>query len=500
MPEDRIKLKRLMEWVKGKISPRAFTHAALILSAAWFLGVYPLLNLFHPSWLPERVRPYYCDFGQYYAGAMAAKQGIWECLYPTVNTAVYDAAPKFQPRFKTFLFDERNAKGNALFYPPITNCGIFHPKLLKYCPELQTESYDSFRFMYPPPLALLLQPLAYFDFKTSAYHVWPILLMSALFGLAYFSSRIHRLFRGGVSYTEGLILVAFLFASFLGHMGIAENNATPILGFLIVFSVYAWMKDWQCGVGIAMIPLVLFKAIGLNWCPLLLLRRIQWKTILTSAFLTVLLNGLVIYLAGSGVYRTYFSDMLPKLVMPVGCGVQALIFNTFGFCPTKTYLALNLAVCFLLYYGYWKRWQTNDSVDRRAVIAATLAGTIAVFCLFNFSVQGHYFAPYLFFPFLGWVMWEAFQVRGRWHVGIIAGVAIGYIMTCDLLIRGAILYGLGRSCLLIYHEFTALIYAFFFPLFFLTVAFRRLYFAPPHSEHEAGKLNEVITTPPPAAF
>ena len=162
------RLQQCTAWFQRKISPRDFTRVALILSGIWFLGVYPLMNCFAPKFLPTSLRVTDCDFGQYYIGATVVKNGIWDALYPIAKPGIYNNPPQFQPKYKTFLFREQDMAGKMCYYPSIAHAGVsdFAPKLLAYCPELK--DHFSFRFMYPPPLAVLLWPLAAWD-----YEFWP---------------------------------------------------------------------------------------------------------------------------------------------------------------------------------------------------------------------------------------------------------------------------------------------------------------------------------------
>ena len=439
--------------IAAKITPEAFVRFMLALAAVWFLAVHPFLNF--SGWLTPGLRPFLWDFPPYYAGAVAAKHGLWEDLYPRVKTEVA------QGRIQQAAVSD------------------YSPRLLAVCPEINARD----RYIYPPPLALLLWPLAYVDFQTAGAHVWPILSMAALFGMAFFSSRIHRLLRGRATYTEGWIVAAILFFTIFGHTSVAEGNATPFLGGLIAFAAYAWMRGWQTGVGAAMIPMLLFKPVGLGWCPLLLIRRPRWRTLFTLAALTALLNGAVLALGSVAVYRQFF-EIMPKLTTPAGIGIAAQIFNALGVYPAKLYLALSLLLCLALYYGYWKR----AVVDRYAALLAALAGTVAVYCLFSFAVWPHYFPNYLYFPFLGWLAWEGLQARGGWRTAILGGMLFGYALTCDWMVRGTLTRGFGQQYRDFYCEyFSHPLLAVFFPLFFLTVALRRLYFkssptafSPPH--------------------
>ena len=472
----------VLEWFKKKVSPKAFTRMALVLCGVWFLAEYPALHWFCPYQLNDSMASNFpCDYGQYYTGALAAKAGMWDCLYPIPRADAYNNPPQFTPVYKTFLFDAQNRNGKTYWYPSIASpkASYIAPKLLKHYPNLISDAY--WHYMYPPPLALVLWPLAFLDYNTGAHHLWPTLTIAAFFGIAFFSMRMHRLLRGQASYAEGLIALALLLFSFSSHTSVEYGNVTPILGCLIAFAAYGWMRGWQIGVGTAMIPLLLFKGIGLTWCPLLLLKRIRWKTLLTLAFFTVLLNGIVLSLAGTGVYRQYFTEILPRLHTPIGRGVVAEMLRLFGVYPSKVYLGLNLILCGLLYYGYWRGRNAKEGPARHSVVAATLAGTVAVFCLLNIAVWDHYFPSYLYFPFLGWLAWEAVQARGKWRSAIISGTVICFVVTaCDWMIMKALIRFFGEAS---WGAFTAFIsipcFAFFFPVFFLIVVFRRLYAMPP---------------------
>jgi hypothetical protein len=476
----------LIKRFKEVVSPRMFTRMMLVISALWLLGVYPAMNWLCPNRLAVSLSSYLtpnpCDFGQYYAGAVVAKHGIWDCLYPVVKWDVYNKPPIFKPIYKTFLFDENKMANRSCYYPALNlpEASDFSPKLLNYCPELKGFSW---RFVYPPPLALLLQPLAYFDFSTAAHRIFPTISMIALFGLSFFSSRIHRLLRGHVSYSEGLIVIASVCFSFRGRTDITTGNITPVLSCFIAFAVYCWMRGLQSFVGIALIPLLLFKAIGLNWCPVLLLRRFQWKVILSLMLCTVVLNGAMIYFAGTEIYRVFFTEVAPRLNVPTGIGITAGIFYDFGIYPRNIYSLMSIAFCCLLYWGYWKSVGTDVVVGQRVAIAAVLAGTMSVFCLLNFSVWLPYFPNYLYFPFLGWLLWEGYQATGKWHTAIISGIIIIFVVVaCEWIMKGMIFHLFGAGGVGVYHVFIFQpIFTFFGPLFFLTIAFRRLFFAPTHT-------------------
>ena len=305
--------------------------------------------------------------------------------------------------------------------------------------------------------------------------------MFAFFGLSFYSSRIYRLLRGGVSYSEGNGCYCFGCFSFrVCTRIISDGNITPVLGYLIAFACYSWMRGRQVGVGMAMIPLILFNRFGPTWCPMLLLRRVQWRTLFTLACLAVILNGLTLYLGGAGVYRQFFIEVAPRLNVPTGIGVTAKIFANFGFYPGIAYSAVSFALCALLYWGYWRALGVRIYSVWRTAVAATLAGSMAVFCLLNFSIWLHYFPSYLYFPFLGWILWEGYQATGGWRIAILSWIIGCFIcVSSEWIVMGVMFHLFGAEAVDIYRRFAEpAVFTFFGPIFFLIVAFRRLFFMP----------------------
>ena len=474
---------KMLQWILSKITPRYFFWVCLALSGLWFLGIYPALNWICPGRLPWSMAALpateISDFDQYYAGAVVARYGLWEHLYPVPKEEIYHSPPHFEPKWKTRFFNPDKINGVQCYYPAVADMKVstYAPEVLAICPKLAISPH----YMYPPPLALLLGPLAFLSLETAATKVWPTLLMFALFGVSYLSSRMHRFLHGKASYAEGLIILAGLFFSLQAAPAFQHpiwlGNVTPLLSFLIALAAYAWMRGWQVAVGAAMIPLVLFKSIGLTWCPLLLLRRIQWRTLCTLAALTVGLNGAVLWLGGSKVYGTYFQDILPKAAVPVGTGMVYWLFQWFGVYPQKLFLVCTVLLLAMLYVGYWR---SRSGARSAAAIPATLAGTLAVFCMLNFSVWPSYFSNYLYFPFLGWILWEGSQAKGPWRTAIYGGAAIAFaLLSFDGTVQSALLRLFGKHensfCIVTY----SLGYSIVFPLFVLALAYRRFFLSAP---------------------
>jgi len=462
---------------KIKIGPGPFSQICLLLSALWLIIIYPSINWFCPFYpLGTGKQNSHIDFFQYYAGAVVVRHGIWDALYPIPKPDVYDRPNHFIPKYKTFLFNPTVAGRDPAFYPEVntSNASDCAPELKTYFPEI-----NHYFYFYPPPAALLLWPLSFVSFNFAANCLWPTISMWSLFVASFFASRIHRLFRQTDSYTEGLIILACALFSYRGQTHINAGNITPILSALIAFSSYALIRRRLFAFSCAYVPLVLFKTIGLMWLPLLLINRAYWRTLIYLTIITLLLNGIVVELAGVGVYQKFFS-LAHKMVVPHGIGIVPGIYYKFGFYPHALYLIIDLVCLGLLYYGYCGKSVKNlvkDPVnDSSLCLVALLAGTMALFCLTNFTCLLPYCPNYLFFPFLGWILQEGYLASGYWRYFILGGTVVAFlVLAAEWIISWCLSYFLGEESAgwffyVVFQGFCILI----IPAFFLLVALRRL--------------------------
>lgn len=354
------------------------------------------------------------DFSQYYSGALVARYGLWDSLYPIGDTNVFEKEPLFVPLIESPFYQASESKrGIWNFYPQISSpeSSAVAPQLLELCEELQ----EGYRYAYPPPLALLLKPLALVNYIHASI-IWFTLMCFSYFGIAFYASRIFRALQGHITYTEGLVAVLPIIPTLLSSTmstSFAIGNVSPFLGFLITWVTYSWYRNRQISIGLGMIPLLLFKGIGVSWCLLLVIRPIRITTLVTLFSVTLVLNIIVIHLAGLTPYQIFFTDILPKANLSRGVGLQGL-FMTFLGVDTKSWvMLLNVVLLSILYVGYWRGMQSSNIKSKGIIIIATLAGTMATFCICNSIVwPHHYFCNYLQLPFAGWILWEANQARG----------------------------------------------------------------------------------------
>lgn len=395
--------------------PARFTRWALATSAVWLLCIYPLLNCFAWDHLPLAARSNGSDFGQYYAGALAVRTNMRECLYPQPDPRVYAGAPTFRPTFITPLFNpeaDASRTGKWAFYPQIAEPGASRvsEKLTAQYPRLQGD----WHYIYPPPLALLLAPLAYFDFNTACRAVWFTLMCASLFGISYYSSRICRILFSRVTYAEAatvlLPAIPTWLASGLGT-SLSIGNVSPLIGFLVSLTAYAFLTRKQSLIALCVIPLILFKGIGITWCPLLLMGRKKWKTIFLMGFLTLTINAVALYIGGPGLYQTFFREILPKAGVPLGIGVQGVMMSLLGVDSRTAATVARVAVLLLIYSYHYKALRRGH--DDGAVSLTSVIAIMALFNLLNPVVWPHYFTNYLVLPFAPWIMREIYLRQGK---------------------------------------------------------------------------------------
>lgn len=400
------------------MSPATTRRIALVLSALIFLVVHPLLNAFARDRLPHFIRSNGSDFSQYYSAALAVKEGLPDNLYPQPDPRIYSKPPSFRPFFITPFFDpdaDDSRSGKWAYYPQVARpeASRVSERLNQRCPRLQ----DSWRFVSPPPLALVLSPLALFEFETACRLIWFPLMCASLFGISWFSAKICRHLYGRESHVEALAALLPVIPALLGSSqatNLSIGNASPLLGFLITLAGHAFLTNKQVLLGLCIIPLVLFKGIGISWCPLLLIGGIKWRTLGVMAALTLLLNALTLYFGGTCVYETFFSEILPKAHIPVGTGISGILMTLLGIDAGSLMSLIHmgcLVSIYLLHDKGLRRGNDSGLLSISAVIAS-----IALFYLLNPVVWPNYLSLYLFLPFSAWIIHEVSMRRGGYRI------------------------------------------------------------------------------------
>jgi hypothetical protein len=416
------------------MTPTLIRRLAISLCAFIFLVAYPLLNSFAWRYLPAfATSENGGDFSQYYSAALAVKLGIRDHLYATPNTELYSKPPTFRPKIESFLFDpsaDESRSGNWAFYPQIASpeASEVSPALSAKYPSLQL----NYHYLSPPPLAWLLSPLALFDYDTARRFIWFPLMCASLFGISFFSGKIARHIYQRETYVETIAILLPLVPVLMGSSQattLAAGNVSPLLGFLITLAAYSFITDRQILFGLCVIPLVLFKGIGIMWCPILLIGGIKWRAILVMALLTLLLNAITLYHGGLAVYQTFFGEILPKssIPLPYSVGPRGILMNLFGLDAGLWFVSIALALQAALYFWYFK--VLRGGYDHGLAALTVLIGSIAIFDLFNPIVWPNYVTLYLVLPFSAWIIREISLRRGLPRI-LMASVAISIVLCC----------------------------------------------------------------------
>ena len=224
----------------------------------------------------------------------------------------------------------------------------------------------------------------------------------------------------------------------------------------------------------------LFKGLTASWCPLVLIKPAKWLTILWMAGWTLLLNGLILLLAGVGPYETWFRDILPNAQsMEIQrywshtMNLKGMAYNWGWASFPASLLNLFQAVGLLVVYvGYWKN-RNAQGVAALANICAAIAAVLALFNMFN-AVS---WLPYItfLFPFAGWAFIEYRESAPPVKRSLaIAGSLLLLIVPALHLVVGRFILKTPQDPLVAGRDF-----CFGLEILFLILAYRRFYFAPP---------------------
>ncbi len=481
---------------------QSWVRIARVVAGLWFLAIYPALLLLCPQYLrnemaPSRA-PWPWDLGQYYTGGLVARHCIWDSLYPLPNEEGLRDLPRFTPFYPLASPEKLDSEGRMAFMPRLSRAEVadLPPKVLALEPRLKKHA---FRYIYPPPLAWLLWPLSLFDLPILAFAIFPIASSVAVFVAAWVAAKIHRHLAGQPTYTEAALLFLSLLLSLGGKNHIVAGNATPFISAALAISAYGWLRGRQVLVGCCMIPMLLLKGITLNWCPLLLLPKVRWKSIATLAVWTLGLNAATLAVAGPDVYRQFFTVVLPSMNTPGGYGLASSLFSLYGIFPKAFYNSSNILLACVLYIAYHRNSISPEQKARGPEILAALAGAMALFCFWNLTVWYPYFANYCVLPFAGWAAWEVGQCTGRRHTlyrACAAGLAL--FVYGDWLMEAALHSFSPQAAFIFYFSFSHFMDGFVGPLFFYALALHRLLAAPaPREAREPASLQATPLAPLP---
>lgn len=232
----------------------------------------------------EQVHSHYVDFDQFYYGAMIARSGSWDLLYP---------------------IPQPNASRNAGF------AADQKPAALAFWQRVKGETKNGPNFIYPPAAALLLLPLALVDYPTAKL-AWQIISGVSIWGIGILTGRIYRVLQShsGMSWIELAIVVCLVLAP-RSVLELNHGNISQMIGLLNAGAILALLKHRPVTA-----LLLILCASGLKVSPACLL--ILFATEPARAAGRYLAVGSAILAAGIAVtgwavWTEYFSSIAPTL-------------------------------------------------------------------------------------------------------------------------------------------------------------------------------------------
>jgi hypothetical protein len=354
------------------------------------------------------------DWPQYYMAALVAQAGAWDALYPIPTNDVM-ANPGEAPN------------------------SVLRPRAVKLAQEHGVDE-NAPRFMQPPPMALLLWPLAWLDYWP-AYLAWTTLLCFAAWGIALQAGEFHALCAGRQGKAVGLtiLLVAISPQAFRWAR---VGNMSVILGWLIGRAVLDLARG-RDGIRPA-IPLVLgavAKYVLVILVPLHVVTR-RWRTLMWSMAMGFSLLLASYWVMGPAPFRTFVNEIVPTLKRTTApqrnMSLHAFFLRNLGMAESGPVLkqpwetvfragmaATLLAILALVFPRPRGFWQSPSHIFAAAV------SLVAWAVVFSPIFWEHYHA--FFAPFWGWLIWQGTRSAARL---IIAILAIGTAYMPALLIPG----------------------------------------------------------------
>jgi hypothetical protein len=352
------------------------------------------------AWYEHRHIPQMQDFPQYYMGGVVAREGAWDSMYPIPNPGSHT-----NPGFV----------GNSELRPGYRALALSHGV---------TE--ESVRYMQPPPLALLLVPLALLPVKLSHF-LWVLLLVLAAWGIGRQAGIILEMSLGCATRGSGLMIL-LVCCSLQAIRWVSVGNMSVLIGWLIGLSVIELVKRDGPRGAIAMSLGTLSKYALLVLGPLQIAMR-RWRTIAWEIGITVAIVGIAFAVMGSAPFQTFAHEIAPTLgrtsTVPENSGIYIFLMRLRGveddaLLPSlwrngfRALEAVSLAaILALVLLRTRKFWEAPHRVF------AAAAALLSWLLLFSPIFWEHYQA-YLA-PLWGWLAFEAMRSRTR---AIVAAVAI----------------------------------------------------------------------------
>ena len=363
-----------------------FNHFAFALSCAVLIG----MTTVH---LDEMSRSE--DIGQFYMGGLMARTGNWSDLYP-------------EPYAKSL--QNPGARADSAMKPLYA--------------RLASESGvgDTYRFIQPPPAALMLSPLSFVPFKLAA-KLWILTMAGCGILVVWQTGWITELVWQKPTYFRGISILAVGCCPNMLH-SITCGNMAPFIGLSIGTAVIGLVRrqDTMAGLGIALGAIFKYTTFPLVIIPLFTMRL----RVLARTFVILIgLSGVTLCAGGITPFRE-FVRLAPYLARPYlskaspNNTIYKVLWKLRGSEPLSksAFIAIGCLrwslLAFLVVLGF--RWR-EELLRRKELCVAMSACLITWFLMFSPVVWGTY-VIYIA-PFAGWILWEIYV--SRWMAVLLAG-------------------------------------------------------------------------------
>lgn len=331
------------------------------------------------------------DFPQYYMAAVVLWHGAADSLYPH---------PKPEALSNPGMVDQSDAKERWRQLADERGVG------------------ESYRFIQPPPVAVLLSWMGPLPVGL-AHPLWLGLLTLATIGIAAQAGAMVRLCFGQAHRLSGVVVLLVMLSP-QAHRWIRVGNMSPIIGWLIGATVLALTRRESARAGMALALGAVIKYATLVLLPVIAVRR-NWRAMLTATALAAAMLGISLFWPGIESWRTFIEDIAPRLgrtgLVSFNQSLYAVVLRSLDLwredaMPPAWETAFRIAKWGTLLGLLGLIWRRRARIAEQS--SSLFAASLALVCwllVFSPIFWEHYYAYVA--PFVGYLAWEATRSRAR---------------------------------------------------------------------------------------
>ncbi len=378
-------------------NPQRFNRRCALVGLAFLL-----LTIWGRWWWHDRQGiAQWQDFPQYYMGGVIAAERTWEAMYPIPN-----------PGSRANAGFEDHSTVRPGYQERLTERGLTERMV---------------RYIQPPPLTLILSPLALLPFRFSLL-VWHTLLALAAWGIGLTAAEMYRLSRGGAASWVGGVLILLVCCSPMALRWVRVGNMSAVVGWLIGYAMLELVRRDGPRAAAALVLGTMSKYAIAVLAPLYLAMR-RWRTIVWAVAMGAAWVGISLLIMGVGPFQTFVTEIAPTLGRSSGVVTNHALYvlvrrgfevgegdpmpQSLQIAFVAAQIAVLVAILSFIVVQKLEYWQVPAHV-----FAAGLA-LVSWLLIFSPIFWEHYVA-YLA-PFWGWL---AFEATRSWLRAILAGLAI----------------------------------------------------------------------------